>query len=330
MTLSRRPALLAAAAAPLLLLAATGCAPLGPGGAAAPGTPTTRFAATLEASHPAVDAAVSRMDGFERRALREERAVAYAVGGGRLEADPTSPRAAAVTAVGAAEAAGTVLSPAFSALATYADRLAMAAGPEPERETEDHPPPEALAEAVRDGLRKVRATVPQPVQDAAIAGIVALASVPKPATGGAATVRALAEAAEPHLAAVAALLKAVIGPEPGTGTRGAIRARREAMDRGHARLLDAARRDPQMGAAGRYTLFHALSAMRDDDPAPGTLTSIVVLLDAMTAAHAALLHQDATVAEEKVRGFEAALARLSALGGAPEAASAAPPPGAQP
>jgi hypothetical protein len=109
----------------------------------------------------------------------------------------------------------------------------------------------------------------------------------------------------------------VLGADAGSGTRAAIRDRRLAMDRNHARLLAAVRQDRSVGPAARYALFHSLTAMRDEDPAPGTLGGIVTLVDSMAAAHAALAAEGGRgeAAGRQLAAFEAAVDRLQALAG---------------
>ncbi len=286
-----------------LVLAVAGCA----GTERDAASPAARFAASLEASDPAVDAAITVMDGFERRAQREERAVAFALG--RM---PPAP--APGGAPGAAEAAGEVIAPAFTALGDYAHVLGQVASG---HAAEPRPTVggEVLSQGVAQALPRVSATIPPAVREAGIAGIAALPAIAERAGGrGAGAAQALAREAAPHVSAVTALLVAVIGPQQGTATRGAVRARREAMEAAHARLLEASRRDPGLGASGRYALYHQVAALRDQDPLPGSFTAIVTLLGAIEEAHAAIVAGD-PAAETKVAGLEAALARLMTLTG---------------
>jgi hypothetical protein len=297
----------------LLLLSAAwgvaGCATQRGGGPSGAG-PAERFATALEASDPAVDAAIAQMDAFERRAAREESAVAFALGrGGTARAGVAAPAAAP----GAAEAAGDVLAPAFTALGDYADALQQAAAggvvaPRPS------PGGPVLAQAAAQGLGAVRATVPPATRDAGLAAIANLPAVASGAAGRRVAPAALAQGAQPHLAATAALLRAVIGADPGAGTRGAVGARRSALDAAHARLLDAAAADRSMGAGGRYALYQSLAAMRDEDPIPEAFDAILALLAAMEEAHAAVASA-APDAEGKVAAFESAMAGLIALSG---------------
>jgi hypothetical protein len=293
MRLPRRLALL------LPLALAAGCA-----GTGTPAPPALRFATALEASDPAVDTSIATMDAFERRALREERAVAFALGRapGAPVVLPPGP--------GAAEAAGGVLAPAFTALGDYAHVLGQVAGGE-SPDPRPSPGGQVLAQAVAQALPATSARLAPPVREAGLAGVAALAELaPGAARRRPASAQALAREAAPHLDAVVTLLQGVIGPAQGEATRGAIRARRDAMEGAHARLLEAARRDPGLGAAGRYALFHQVAALRDQDPLPGTLASIVTLLGTMREAHAAIAAGDPS-AEAKVAAFEAALAPLA-------------------
>jgi hypothetical protein len=287
-----------------LLLAVAGCA----GRASRDLSPAGRFAATLESADPAVDASIAVMDGFERRALREESAVAFALGRG---APPgRQPEAPLPTAV--AGAAGEVIAPAFTALGDYAHLLAAAAEGEA-LDPRPSPGPEALSQAVAQALPRTSARIAPPVAEAGVAGVATLARLAQE-TRGRPGVQALAQQAQPALGAVTALLKAVIGTQPDAATRGVVQARREGMAAAHVRLLQAAQRDPALGVAGRYALYHQLSAMRDEDPVPGTLAAIITLLSAMEEAHAAIAAGDPAAAE-KAAGFEAALAELTALTG---------------
>lgn len=293
------------------ILFASGCASFGQAPGEAP--PAARFATVLEASDPTVDAGVRMMDSFERRATREERAVAFALGrGGAAVVDPTFPGA------GAAEAAGQVIAPAFTALGDYAHVLGQAAGGV-RLEARPSPGPEVLVQAVDQALPAVKSPVPPPVRQAGLAGIGALARMAQQMDGQRApSAQAMAAEAQPHLAATTALLRTVIGARTGEATRGAIRARRTAMEQAHARLLEAARSDRGLTTVGRYTLFHQVAALRDSDPLPGTLSAIVALLDAMEAAHAAIAAGDTAGTEEKLSAFEATLARMQTITGQDE------------
>lgn len=292
-----------------LALGAAACASFGRDGAELAASPAARFAAALEASDPVADAGVAMMDDFERRALREERAVAFAIG--RAPAAPQT----ALPGPGAAEAAGEVIGPAFTALGDYAHVLGQAATGTV-LEARPSVGGEVLAQAVAQALPATQASVPPALREAGVAGVAALARLAQRVDGrrSGPSAQDLAREAQPHLQAVGALLIAVIGRETGQATRGAIQARRAAMEAAHARLLEAARRDGGLGAGGRYALFHQIAAIRDGDPLPGTMAAIVTLLSAMEEAHVAIAAGDAT-AEAKVAGFEAALAALSALTG---------------
>ncbi|MFC7693218.1 hypothetical protein ACFQY5_30345 [Paeniroseomonas aquatica] len=205
-------------ALPLLAAPAlSGCAGSGRDRPEPPMTAALRFAAALEAADPAVDAAVARMDGFERMAAREDSAIGFAVGG---RAAPPSRFTAAPA--GAAEAAGRVLSPAFTALSDYGHLLDQVA--EGERiQGKPGPSGQQLAAAVGNGLAAVQAAggtpVPEPVRTAGLAGIAALSDMPETMTRGGArpTLAGMVAAGQPHLQAVVALLRAVIGPEIGQG-----------------------------------------------------------------------------------------------------------------
>ena len=279
--------------------------------------PAGQFAALLEASDPAVDTSVAVMDSFERRATREERAVGFALG--RTVAAPRRPGTGGPSA---AEAAGEVISPAFTALGDYAHVLgeaATGAAPEPRPSVGG----EALAQAVTRALPTTSATVPPAVRDGGIAAIAGLSNLAESAgTRGRVSAQALAREAEPQVLAVTALLRAVIGMQPGEGTRGAIAARRDQMEAAHLRLMEAARRDSGLGVAGRYALFHQVAALRDQDPLPGTLAALIDLLNALDAAQTAIAAGD-PMAEAKVGAFDAALSRLMTLTGQ-EPAPAAP------
>jgi hypothetical protein len=288
-----------------LLLALGACAGMRDDGA----SPPARLAASLEASDPVVSAVIAGMDAFERRAWREERAVAFALG-----RTPAAPRPDAAPPPGAAEAAGDVIAPAFTALGDYAHILGqLAAGHAPD--PRPSPGGEALASSVAQALPRVEASIAPARRDAGLAGIAALPALAMRADGrGPDAAEALTREAAPHVTAITVLLTEVIGPRPGTATRGAIRARREAMEAAHLRLLEAVRREQGLGASGRYALYHRVAALRDQDPLPGSFTAIVSLLGAIAEAHAALV-AGAPAAEARIAGLEAALARLSALSG---------------
>lgn len=305
--LRRRTALLAL---PLLTGAMAGCAQLGRDRPEPPVPAALRFAAAIEAADPAVDAAIARMDSFERMAAREDNAIGFAMGGrgtptGRFTAAPA----------GAAEAAGQVLTPAFTSLSDYAHMLAQVA--EGERvEGKVGPGGQDLATATANGLAAVQAAsgtpVPELVRSAGLTGIATLSDFPETLTKGRASpgLAALVAEGAPHMAAVAALLRAVIGPEPGQGTRGAIRARREALDAQQSRFLATLRTDGRISASERYSIFRSVAELRDSDPVPETFADLIALVNAMEAAHAALA-VDGPDAVAKVAALEAAVARLS-------------------
>lgn len=299
---------------PLLALAA--CSPGGERwGRRNPPAPTAlRFAKALEEAETAVDASIGRMDAFERLAAREDAAIAYASSGrGRGTMRPDA------TPAGAAEAAGHVLDPAFTAIGDYGDVLSQVAAGE-----QLSPEPGAsgaeLARDAAEGLEAVRrasgTTIPPGVRAAGLAGITALADLTENLgrRGRSVTVAAMVAEAQPHLAAVSALLRAVIGAEPAQGTRGAIRARREGLDSGQARFLDAVRADSRIGAGERYSIYRSVVEMRDGDPAPGHFAAVIALLEAMEEAHGALGAESADAAG-KVSAFETAVDRLERLGG---------------
>lgn len=301
--LQRRIALLAL---PLILVA--GCARMGGSGPPAP--TALAFATGLEEAETAIDNAVTRMDGFERMAAREDAAIAFASrgrAGRRFDPAPA----------GAAEAAGRVLAPAFAAIGDYGHVLSQVASGQAIAPKQSAGGAE-LARGAEAGLESVRAAsgtrVPAPVRTAGLAGIAALADLPGQLAGRgrSVTLAAMVAEAQPHLAAVTSMLRAVVGPEPGQGTRGAIRARREGLDAGQARFLEAIRADSRIGAGERYSIFRSVAEMRDNDPAQGNLSALIALLDAMEQAHASL-GAESPDAAAKVASFEAAVDQLEAL-----------------
>ncbi|MCO6415434.1 hypothetical protein JYK14_04480 [Siccirubricoccus sp. KC 17139] len=298
-----RPARLASL---LVLLAAAGCAQTG---ARTDSSAASRFASALGNADQAVEAAIERMDGFERTALREEVAIAFAAGGRGVPGLAPLP-------AGAVEAAGEVLDPGFAALSAYAHALGDVA--EGER-VEEAPGPGGteLSQAMAQALDRLAAAgvvrVPAAQREAGLAGVAALADLPQSLArrGGQPGLAAVAAEADPSLRAVTALLRTVLGTETGTGTRGVIRTRREALDAQHRRFLEAVQRDSRIGAGERYSIFRSLAELREEDPAQGTLAAIVALLDALEAAHAALA-ADQSDAAAKVGAFEAAVTELGA------------------
>ena len=277
-----------------------------------PAPVSLRFAETLDDAHEAVDEVVERMDGFERMAQREDNAIAFAIGGRRAPAG----RFTAAPA-GAAEAAGRVLEPAFTALGDYARVLASAAGGQRVQDATAGNG-QALAQAAAHGLDSVRAAsgtpVLEPVRSAGLAGIAALADMPAVLAGRreSPSLAALVQEGQPHVAAVIAMLHAVIGPEPGLGTRGAIRARREGLTAQQERFLAALGNDGRIGPGERYSIFRSVAEARDNDPAQGNLATINDVLTAIEQAHAALA-AGGPDAEAKVAALELAVARLTAL-----------------
>ncbi len=298
----------------LILLALpllAGCAQMGER-AEPPASASLRFAQALDQAQEAVDGAVDRMDSFERMAQREDSAIAFAVGGrGAPTGHFTAPPA------GAAEAAGRVMDPAFLALGDYAHVLAQAASGQPVRDATVGNG-QVLARAAANGLAAVQAAsgtpVLEPVRQAGLAGITALADLPGvlAAQRERPSLAALVEEGQPHVVAVIAMLRAVVGAEPGLGTRGAIRARHEGLDAQQARFLAALRTDSRIGVAERYSIFRSVAEARDNDPAQGNLASIIDLLAAIEQAHAALAVSGPD-AEGRVAQLELAVARLSAL-----------------
>lgn len=291
-----------------LLLALGACGTLDRRAAERASAPPARFAATLLAADPMVDAAIARMAGFEQRAAREEQAVAFALG-----RPPPPP-----TGTGAAAAAGAVLGPAFTALGDYAEVLGQAAMGEPP-DPRPGPDPEELAAMVAEALPATRAALAPALRQAGLDGIAALARLAEQAEGRRGLAPdALAAEAEPHLAAVTALLRGVVGAAPGEGTRAAIAIERRRLDAAHAQLMAAIRVDRALGPAARYALFHQFAALRDGDPLPGTLGAIDGLLARLAEAHAAIV-AGGPEAAARVGAFEAALADLGALAGVAEA-----------
>lgn len=285
-----------------------------------PPAPTAlRFANALEEAETAVDASVAKMDGFERMAAREDAAIAFASGGqGGRRGSRGTMRSGAMPA-SAAEAAGQVLDPAFTAVGDYGDVLSQVAAGErlsPESGASGAELSRAAAEGL-DAVRRASGTAVSPaVRAAGLAGIAALADLTEDLgrRGRSVTVAAMVAEAQPHLAAVSALLRAVIGPEPTQGTRGAILARREGLNSGQARFLDAVRADARIGAGERYSIYRSVVEMRDNDPAEGQFAAVIALLEAMEEAHGALGAESADAAG-KVSAFEAAVDRLERLSG---------------
>lgn len=282
---------------------------------AAPPAPTAlRFAQSLEQADQSVEAAVVRMDGFERLALREDAAIVYASGGNR----PVPSRFNAVQA-GAAEAAGRVLAPGFAALGDYAHILAQAAGGQP---FSPKPSPSG-AELARDaaaGLDAVRTAtgtaVPEALRTAGLAGITALADLPETLSkrGGTPTLAGMVAEAQPHVLAVTALLREVIGRDAERATRGVLRTRRLGLNAAQERFLALVRADRTAGPATRYAIYRQINEMRERDPAQGTISSVYRLLEALDAAHQALATGTETPETAgRVSAFEAAATRLSSL-----------------
>ena len=309
--MSRRYALFAL---PLLLVA--GCAQVegGPnaGQERASGTPAGRFAGSVEASDHAMEAAIGRMDAFERLAAREDSAIGYAVGG-------NVPAQLLPSAPGVAETAGRVLAPAFTALGDYGHILAQAAAGLP-IQAKASPTGAELSAATTAALETLRTqagiTLDPAVREAGLAAIVALADLPEQLTknrGSRVSLATVVSEAHPKVKALTAMLQAVLGANQETGVRGAIRTRRLALNAAHSRFLAAVRADRTAGPADRYAIFRTVAELREGDPAQGTLAQVVTLLNALTQAHDAL-DEGAADADAKVAGFEAAAERLTALG----------------
>jgi hypothetical protein len=293
----------------LLPLIAVGCA--GRGWREPPAPLALRLGTALEAADPGAEGLIQRMDSFERMALREDAAVSFAAGGRQAGPPRIGPPLA-----GAAEAAGRVLLPGFTALGDYAHGLAQLAAGQP-IEPRSGPAGALLARNAADGLQAVRqasgTAVPEAVRTAGLAGIAVLSDLPDrmAATPGATAQGMVAEAA-PHVTAVAALLRAVIGAEPGQGTRGAIEARRLGLDALQSRFLASVAADRRLGPGERYMIFRSFAELREDDPAQGSFAALVEVLNSLEAAHAALA-AGAPGTAEKIAAFEAAVARLGAM-----------------
>jgi len=283
-----------------------GCAGMQP-----PDTPAGRFAAALEQASASSAAAVGRVDAFETLARRETAAIAFANAGHRGLPPVVGPPEA-----GIAGAAGQVITPAFAALGDYAHALAEIAAGQPvvPRAAEAAGP--LLAAQATQGLAQARqagVAVPAATQQGGLAGIAALAGLPhRLAAGPRPGLAAVVAEAEPQVAAVATMLQALIEPTPGGGVRGVLRGQREALDRDAARFLATAARDPRLGPADRYGLYRGVTALREDDPAPGTVAAIGAVVESMARAHAALAGP-APAAAAQVAEFEAAVGRLGLL-----------------
>ena len=305
-----------AIALPLLL--AAGCAQMAPTGAQLPAG--QRFAAQLEVADHNAEAAILRMTSFEQTVLREEAAVAYATTGRRTPA--------AQAGRSAAEAAGMVVAPAFTAIGDYGHILAQAAQGQA-ISAKPSPSGTELARATEAGLAAVaaaaRVNVPAPVREAGLAGIRALADLPETIVKrgqGTPSLQAMAQEAEPHVAAVTALLRAVLGAETGQAVRGAIRARRGSLEAAHNRLLASAGGSSPIA---RYELYRSIAALRDNDPAQGHISGIVNIVTRMHAAHAALAADPSSQdTAGKVAAFEAAVAELGNLAQVQQEAAAQP------
>lgn len=306
--MSRRLALLAL---PLMLVA--GCAQ--PGSEAqrdrANMGPAERFATSVEASDQAMEAAIVRMDAFERLAGREDSAIAYATGAN------ASPQLLP-PAGGVAELTGRVLAPAFTALGDYGHILAQAAAGTPIQAKASPPGAELAAAAGRalDSLRTGAGVNLAPaVREAGLAAIATLADLPEQLTkdhGSRPSLVAVVGRAQPQVAALTAMLRAVVGADQDQGVRRTIRSRRETLNTAHGRFLAAVRNDRTAGPAERYAIFRMVAELREGDPAPGTLAQITSLLAALSNAHDAL-DEGAADADAKVAGFEAAVERLGQL-----------------
>jgi len=271
--------------------------------------PPARFASALEQASAGSAVVIGRMDAFETLARRETDAIAFANGDRRLlpKAGPPEP--------GLAADAGQVIGAAFIALGAYAHTLSMVATGHPPMPTVI-PPGEVLVGRAQQGLARLRQragiVVPPAVQSAGLQGIAALTALPqrvaaelRPRTA------ALVAEADPSVAAVAALLDAVIDPPTG-GLRSALRGKREGFDQEADRFLNRLSGDRRLGPGDRYMLYRSVAAVREDDPAPGTLAAFAALAAAMRRAHAALAGP-LPAAEAEVGAFEARVAQLSAL-----------------
>ena len=295
------------------LLLAAGCA--GREGQREAEGPVQRFAAALDDAKDSVDGLIARMDGFERHAMAEEEAVAFATGPAqRGRARGEMPSRFTPAPAGAADAAGRVLDTAFAALEDYSQVLAEAAsgrrvtdaeglnGRQLARSTE------AALEALQ---RSGGGLVPERERSAGLQGIAALADLPQEVAkrGRPPTESALVAEAQPHVAATAALLQAAIGAGPGQGARGAIAARQGRLDSSHARLLAAVRSDGRVGPTTRYSVFRSIAESRDGDPDETAFDALLEMIKAMEQAHASL-GAGGTGADAKVSAFEVTVARL--------------------
>jgi hypothetical protein len=317
MTLPRRTALLLLLPPLLGGGAGAGCAGRRRERRAAAGT-AQRFAAALDGAEDAVDGLILRMDGFERQALAEEEAIAFATGRTRANrARGELPSRFTPAPTGAADAAGRVLDLAFAALEDYAEVLAQAAAGERVSDYEGLNG-EQLSRATADALEALRrsggGTVPEAERRAGLAGIAALADLPHGVArrGRAPTEAALVAEAQPHIAATAALLRAAIGAGPGQGARGAVAVLQSRLDESQSRLLAAVRNDGRVGPTARYNLFRSIGEDRDDDPDEEAFDALIALLAAMEQAHAALGAGSGPDVEAKVAAFEMAVLRLHA------------------
>jgi hypothetical protein len=293
-------------AVPLLL--AAGCSQTG-----TPAHPTAfRFAGALEQADQSVEAAIGRMDAFERVGARESEAVAFAaIEHGR------APRVRARNGAGAVEATGRLLAPVFTALSDYGHVLGQASAGQAIAAKPSPTGAELAADAER-ALAQIatltRAPVAAPVRTAGLAGIVALADLPEVLTANRGNVAGAVAQAQPHVLAVVSLLRAALGSSAEEGARRQIREIRLELRRDHDRLLAKVRADRVAGPAERYLAYRLINEVRETDPALGTMSSVYALLQRLEEAHTALaaaLEGPDTTA--KVAAFETAGAALANL-----------------
>lgn len=295
------------------LAASGGCAPDAGGGFGAPprdaagqARVTGLFTARLDEADDAVEAAVARLDAYERRTRREAAAVAYATG-----RSPAPPRRAAPAELSAAAAAGRVLGPGFDALALHARHLgALAAGTAP-RASPGTPDAAALTREATAGLASLRAatggrvTAPQ-----SGAGIAAIATLAAPPPAGA-DLRTVVMQRQGEVEALTALLRSVVGERPDSGLRAALAAREAEAARAHAALVAAARRERGLGVMGRYEFFHQSAEAEIDDPeADAALLEVLRVLERLPPAHAALAEAEGAAALARIEALGAAVDRL--------------------
>lgn len=259
-----------------------------------------RFSQTLGAVSAETRTGFAVVEDLERRAMREDAALAY-MQTGRANLNPP------VVFTGAAAAA---LAPTFTALDDYAAALgSITAGGQGARLGASAA---RLGSEVADALGRAGLAVPPQVVQRGTAALNELGQLVAEEIVRL-SLPAVIERAHPNIEAIAELMTAVVGrpargAEPGQGLRAVLDERRRALSITRRTLLAELARGST--PAERYALYLRLAEAERLEPTDEAFTALQEAVRQMVTAHAALRSPDTAAAA--VAGFENAARRLQA------------------